>query len=90
MEGQLTYPEVKEIVRHYVSKYTCAVMADRVAEVEEETKEANDWIIEQKKNYIMSNEDIERALDELCAEAKEQGTAFCCDANYCLKEIKGE
>ena len=71
---------VLNIAKRYICKYTCGVMADRLADYEAETAEADDWVFTQINENHITKEEFEEAVDKVAEEAKEQGTA-CCYAN---------
>lgn len=67
--------QIQDIVDVYVNKYTCAVMAERLADEERECQEANNWIKAQVSANGITNEELYEALCKSEKDAKDKGTA---------------
>lgn len=70
-------PEVKEVAKQYVIKYTCATMADWINEIKREQAAANDWLFTKINELHITMEEFEKAIDECEKEAIAEGTACC-------------
>ena len=70
-------PEVKEVAKQYVIKYTCATMADWMNQMKKEQEEANDWLFTKINELHITMEEFEKAIDECEKEAIENGSPCC-------------
>jgi len=55
--------EIQQIVEQYVNKYTCAQFAERLATIERESQEANDWFLKKRAELNITAQEIEAALE---------------------------
>lgn len=71
--------QIRKVLQTYTTKYTCAQMAEKLVQVQEETKTAQDWFEEQRKAMNMSDSEIMEITQELYEEAKRNGQPFFCN-----------
>ena len=71
--------QIQDIVDIYTNRYTCACMADRLADEERECLEANRWMLAQKSANGISNEEVREAITTLEQKAEAAGQAFAYD-----------
>ncbi len=71
---------VYDIAKHYICKYTCAVMSDIPGQFKFEADLANDWLFQQINNNHITKEEFKEAVEKIEQEAAENGTA-CVYAN---------
>ena len=68
--------QIRDIVDIYTNRYTCACMADRLADEERECLEANRWMLAQMTANGISKQELKEAINELEVIANQQGQAF--------------
>ena len=71
--------QIQDIVDIYTNRYTCACMADRLADEERYCREANTWMLAQKTANGISNEEVREAIATLEKKAEATGQAFAYD-----------
>lgn len=76
---------VLDIADIYVNRYTCGCMADRLADYERETAEANTWVLAQCSANGISLSDLRSAIDEV-AETRYADTACMWDPRIFNKQ----
>ena len=81
--------QIQDIVDVYVNKYTCAVMAETLAEEERECHEANLWIKAQISANGITNEELYTALCKSEQDAKDKGTACFYDTDIKFDALDG-
>ena len=81
--------QVQDIVDVYVNKYTCAVMAETLAEEERECQEANNWIKAQVSANGITDEELYTALCKSEQDAKDKGTACFYDLDIKQDALDG-
>lgn len=70
---------IKQIAKTYITKYTCAMMADRFADVEKETAEANDKLFIEINELHITKSEMKKAVEEIEKESAKSGTACLYD-----------
>lgn len=77
--------QIRKVLETYTNRYTCAMMADKMSQIEEESKAAQDWFEDQRKTLNISDTEIMEITEELAKEAKQQGRAFFCNIKKSTK-----
>ena len=81
--------QIQDIVDVYVNKYTCAAMAERLADEERECHEANLWIKAQISANGITDQELYEALCKSEQDAKEKGTACFYDLDIKYDALDG-
>lgn len=81
--------QIQDIVDVYVNKYTCAAMAERLADEERECQEANNWIKAQVSANGITDQELYEALCKSEQAAKDKGTACFYDLDIKYDALNG-
>ena len=71
--------QVYEVASSFANKYTCAEMADRLADVYREIDQANEYAQQKINELNISEEEFDKALDKYCDYCVSIGTACIYD-----------
>ena len=68
---------IRQVAATYIMKYTCAVMADTLREVEQEKAEADDWLFTKINDLHIKKDEMIEAISAEAEERERAGTACC-------------
>jgi hypothetical protein len=69
--------EIQEAVRTYITKYTCGMMADRLADMQAETAAADDALFLAINKLGITKDELEEAVNAEAEDRANRGTACC-------------
>lgn len=71
--------QIQAILETYTNRYTSAQFAEKLIQIDEESRAAQEWFEQKRKELNMSDTEIMEVVEELYKKAKQEGRAFFCN-----------